>query len=288
MTDKSDGLKQTMPGVPREWVERLVTSDDVTDTLVGAPSGGAGNNISLGEWNLFATTLGLPSAGDMRADDPTFAGTSNLRVHITPSVGTTYSLEVFDSMVGGFLYVQDVTDPTTNSSLYRIDSITAGLGTNIREIDLTHISTTGDANWTTSRNYTFVWLHGESPLIQIQLSSDTTITTTSATYVDTTGLFFVAPTPGTYLFSVTVNLSHSLVGETIDFQGFEIESDFSTGVAAANEYTWTSDTADGEDVITFVGSMTIDATHPHFSIRWKTSAATATVTSRFAYIARTS
>lgn len=48
MVDKADGLKQSMPGTPREWVERLVSSDDVTDDLVANPpssNGSAGPDL---------------------------------------------------------------------------------------------------------------------------------------------------------------------------------------------------------------------------------------------------
>ena len=43
MTDRADGLKAFFPGAPREWVERLIESDDNTDELTG---GGGQINVS--------------------------------------------------------------------------------------------------------------------------------------------------------------------------------------------------------------------------------------------------
>lgn len=106
MVDRADGLKNYMPGAPREWVERLIDSDDDTDHLLE-------NNIRTIHAPIVFASAYTPTPGfgpvplvigntmTLNFDDPlndvafrmfkiptNFLGNASFHIHWTKSSGT--------------------------------------------------------------------------------------------------------------------------------------------------------------------------------------------------------
>jgi hypothetical protein len=70
MSDRTDGLKQVMPGVPREWVERLVTSDDDTDSLTEGDGTISLTDGGVADVTLITARKSAPDSGGAATNAP--------------------------------------------------------------------------------------------------------------------------------------------------------------------------------------------------------------------------
>lgn len=129
MSNRFDGLKQNMPGVPREWVERLIESDDNTDALAAVAIPGSSTVPSeLGLWRHTGLTAGVPVAGELNTDslDPT--AVTELKCHtVSQSPGNTIA-EMFNKFTGGESYfiVYDCAD-YAQFYIFRMDEVNNGV-----------------------------------------------------------------------------------------------------------------------------------------------------------------
>lgn len=242
------------------------TGGAVTVTIPGG-GGGGGNNIALGQWTGLVGTPASAASGQMVYNNPAFGSTTQIGFSITPQGGAV-ATDILDTVrIGDFVYVQDITSPTTNCAIFQVSSI-SGVGVNPRIFNGTVVQSIG-TNWTT--NEYSLQIAKTPPLPEVLNNSSASASTTSATFVNLITAQNLTSIAKNYNFVWSGTVFHSAVSGVINF-----EAAVNATKITNTGRTWVAPSTAARANITLNGRAVVGAFQT-LQIRWNTPSGTANV-----------